>query len=343
MKNSLKAAFLLAMLFAVTILSSCAKKAEQSDGEAKYYDFGAVTEIKEGQKNIYVVLKVLNSQYWQDITDGITDAGNELNCNIYVGGPESESDWQTQAMMINKAVNEAGADAIIVSPANSTALSETINGVHQKGIPVILVDTILNSNDFDICYMTDNLKAGESAAQEMIRQLKAGGVSENDNADIAIQITSVSSQTVIDRLAGFNQYWASNAPKNWHVLDEVKLNDGDKDRAKQNGLDFINEYPDIKGMFACNNSSTVGFVNSLNECGRNDIVLVGFDYADETAALVASDKHHVSTIVQNQYNMGYEGLKTAVSILDGDPAEYKFIDTGIIAVNHDNQPDYENS
>lgn len=309
--------------------------------QAELHDFEPVTEIKDGQKNIYVVLKVMTSQYWQDIIRGITDAGKELNCNVYIGGPSGEGDWESQKKLLDKAVNELGADAIIISPASSSALIDDLSEIHDSGLPVILVDTTINGSGYDACYMTDNLQAGEFAAKEMVDALLESGVSPDENASIAIQITSVSSQTIIDRLAGFNQYWAVNAPSGWVVLDEVKTNNGNKERAKQNCVDFLADYPDIKGFFGCNNSSTVGFVEGVTEAGRKDIVLVGFDYADETAALVADDEYRASTVVQNQYDMGYDGLKNAVGILDGDENEYKFIDTGVVVINKSNYKEYE--
>ena len=331
--------FIFAAILVIS-LAGCGKKADNEGEKTARFEFEPVTEIKEGQKNIYVVLKVITSQYWQDIAQGVADAGTEIGCNVYMGGPEGEGDWETQRDMLEQAANELGADAILLAPASSSALSDTLAGIRAKKIPVILVDTIVNSDDFDVCYMTDNLNAGELAAAEMIQRLKNSGVSINDSASIAIQITSTSSQTVIDRLAGFNQYWAANAPKNWYVLDEVKLNNGNKEVAEQNCIDFIDTYHDLKGMFGCNNSSTVGFVKGLEEKNRKDFALVGFDYADETAALVA-ESNSAATIVQNQYNMGYEGLKTAAAILDGTPADYKFVDTGTVVINHNNQKDYE--
>ncbi len=337
---------LAASVFLMSVLLLCGCSADSNSkppnaAESTIYDFEPVTKIKDGQKNIYVVLKVMNSQYWQDIIDGTAAAGNESGCNVYVGGPSGEGDWQTQKEMLDRAVNELGADAVLLAPSDSSSLVQETAEIYSSGIPVILVDTIVNGESYNTCYMTDNLQAGELAAEEMLEQLISKGTDEKEELSIAIQITSTASQTVIDRLAGFNQYWAANAPENWKVLDEVKLNNGDKDKAKQNCLDFMAQYPDLKGVFGCNNSSTVGFVNGLTENNRNDIVLVGFDYADETAALVASDNFSASTIVQNQYSMGYKGVKDALDVLNGKKSEYKFIDTGTVVINHGNYREYE--
>lgn len=333
------------LIYVLCLFASCQAEVpeESSNAAPEYFDFEAVTEIVEGRPDVYVVLKVLTSQYWQDIVRGVTDAGIDSGANVYVGATAAESDWQGQQRLLEEAM-DAGADAIILAPGNSSMLCEYVGEIHSAGIPVILVDTILNDTDiFDTCYMTDNLSAGELAAEEMIQLLKESGLSEDESASIAIQITSISSQTVIDRLAGFNQYWSANAPKNWVVLDEVKLNNGDSAVAKQNCIDFLEMYPDLKGVFGCNNSSTVGFANGLTELNANGVILIGFDYADETAALVASDEWMASSVVQNQYNMGYEGLMNAMGIISGNAPEFKFVDTGALVITQENYITYEES
>ena len=342
MKKIVGAVFGICILSISLLLSGCEREKPLPDVPSEEIaDFEPVTEVKDGRKNIYVVLKVMTSQYWQDVIAGVTDASKETDCNVYVGGAIGEGDWESQRELINKAVNECNADAFVVAPSSSSKLIETIGGVYESGRPVVLVDTIINGESFETCYMTDNISAGELAAKEMLKIMTENGVSKEEQIYIAMQIPSMSSQTIIDRLAGFNQYWAINAPGNWHILDDIRLNNGDKERAKEIAVDLLKEHPDIKCFLGCNNSATVGFANALKEMDRSDILMVGFDYSDEIAELVASDKFKASTIVQNQYDMGYDGLKQASDILDGKKSEYKFVDTGIVVIGHDNYKEYE--
>ena len=342
-KKARKNIILLLLICMALFLNGCGKEPVEETADKEYFEFEAVTEIQPGRPNVYVVLKVLTSQYWQDIVHGITDAGNDCNVNVYIGAAKGEGDWEVQEALMEEAAYR-GADAIILAPGSSSMLTSCARDIRKKGIPVILVDTILNDTDsFDSCYMTDNLQAGELAAEEMILLLKESGLSESEPASIAVQITSVSSQTVIDRLAGFSQYWSANAPKSWVILDNVGLNNGDSQVAKQNCIDVLEAYPNIKGVFGCNNSSTVGFANGLTEANRTDVILVGFDYADETAHLVASPDWCAATVVQSQYNMGYDGLITAIQIIKGEAAEYKFVDTGALVIDENNYLTYEQS
>lgn len=343
MKNILRKIILLtaaAVLFSAFI--SCGKKDDDSTAaqEQSGYEFTPAGEIIDGRRDIYVVLKIVTGDYWEGIIDGLTDAGNDLGCNVYIGGSKTEADWDVQLEMIEDAC-ERGADAIVFSPASSSDFAEATDKLHSENIPLVLVDTILTSGYYDVCYMTDNFQAGLLAAEKLISMLQEAGYSGNDDVQIAIQTTTISSQTVIDRIAGFNKYWMMNAPKKWKIIDDIKFNQGDSDLALQNGKDFISDYPDLKAMAAFNNSSSVGFAKAISESGRNDIILSAFDYSKEVAAMIDDKNYTAATVVQKQYDMGYRGVESALDILDGKEAEYKFIDTGVIVIDERNYKEYE--
>lgn len=309
------------------------------ENEKEYISFEAATETVSGRKDIYAILKVINSQYWQDIIQGMADAANEQNCNLYVGGCLTEGNYVIQEQLLEEA-RMRNADAVVLAPANSNNLIESVRKIHDSGIPVILVDTILNCDDYDTCFMTDNLKAGAMEAEEVISLMHEKGVKDYEEADIAIQISNENSQTIIDRIAGFNQYWSVYAPPSWKIIDEIKVNNGDVQKAKQFCLDYIGEYPNLKAVVGCNNSSTVGFAKGLAESGRTDIVLGGFDFADETAELIKSEEWDASTVVQKQYDMGHNGVVTASELILGKTPDYKFVDTGVLIVNRSNYNEY---
>lgn len=322
------------------LLSGCSENSRQQPAEkpsqgSLYEEFALVTEPVEGYRNIYLVVKSFQSQYWQQLIQGAADAGAAVNCNIYLGGTYFETGLEFQNQLLREAA-ASNADAIILAPIDSSLQTEIVRTVRNQGIPVILIDTILNSSDYDVCYMTDNLQAGELAARELLRQMKASGISADAPAQIAIQVGSTSSQTIVDRLAGFSQYWSKYAPPQWTVLDDVRCNDGDTDTATQFCLEYLEAYPDLKGVFGCNNGSTVGFARGLLESGRRDIALVGFDYSEEIAQLISCGQCPASTVIQHQYEMGYQGVRHAAAILDGSSVHQKFIDTGVYVVNQDN-------
>lgn len=342
--NNIKLRIIILILFSALLaafISGCSENNDTAEEEAAQIpEFTRETDIIEGRKNIYLIVKNLTSSYWQVIIDGVRDAGKELDCNIYSSGSSSELQWELQSALIDKAVAE-GADAVIFAPNDSVKLSGKVSEVYRSGIPVVLVDTVVNTEDYTICYMTDNLYAGQNAAKEMISRFEEAGISRDEEAYVAIQIGAISSQTISERLAGFCQYWTKNAPKQWMIIDEVKYNEGSVDIAVNCAEELLDSYSGIKGVFGTNNGSTVGFARVIKERQRTDIAVVGFDYSDEMKELILDSDYNAATMLQKQYAMGQYAVKSAIDAIDGKQSEIKFVDTGVAVVNKNTISDPE--
>lgn len=292
-----------------------------------------VAAKKDGQKTVYFLTKILGNQYWSVVEQGARDAAAELGVKVVVTGLASEAEIEKQVQQLQDAVS-AKADAICIGPVDSTAMANPVTDAFKSNIPVVIVDTMIKSDNYSAALMTNNVEAGKTAAKEMIARLKKAGVAETAKAQVAIQIGNSGSQTIIDRLKGFNEYWNANAPKTWEVLNkDIKVNDGDITKAVGFTQDFLTTYPNLKGVFGANNGSTVGFVTGLKEAKRTDIVMVGFDFSKEMESMIRDGKFEVATILQKQYMMGYEGVKTAVDLANGKKPAQKQIDTGVQVVD----------
>ena len=327
------AAVLMGVILCLSLLG-CAKSANEELSVKPAPDFVPLNEIIEGRKNIYLIVKIFEgSSYWQVIIDGARDGGDDYDCNVYYSGSYAETDWESQEKLLDAAA-AAGADAILLAPDDSVSLSGKIDEIYNKGTPIVLIDTITNTDNYDVCYMTDNLMAGQNAAEEMLSLLRKNGISDSDSIQIGIQVGATSSLTIIERLAGFLQYWSKNAPTSWEVIPDIKCNEGDVDKAVECAEELL-EYPNLKGMFGTNNGSTVGLAKAIKEQERKDIALVGFDYSNEIAELIDDDEYIASTILQRQYNMGYTGVESALKLTNGQGMSVKFEDMGVIVVNKD--------
>jgi ribose transport system substrate-binding protein len=291
---------------------------------------------KDEQKTVYFLTKILGNQYWSVVEQGAKDAAAELGVKLVVTGLASEAEIEKQVQQLQDAVS-AKAAAICIGPVDSTAMANPVTDAFNSNIPVVIVDTMINTENYSAALMTNNVEAGKTAAKEMITRLKKSGVAETAKAQIAIQIGNSGSQTIIDRLKGFNEYWTANAPKAWEVLNnDIKVNDGDITKAVGFTQDFLTAYPDLKGVFGANNGSTVGFVTGLKESKRTDIVMVGFDFSKEMESMIREGNVEVATILQKQYMMGYEGVKTAVDLANGKKPAQKQVDTGVQVVDKTN-------
>ena len=302
-------------------------------------DFVPITEIKEGRKNVYAVLKVIKGDYWSEVVRGLKDGGEAAGCNVYMGGSLREMDWQTQKELLDE-LKERKADAVILAPSDSVHLIPAAKELHNKKTPLILVDTVLNSEDHAACFVSNNFEAGEKAAKEMLRLLQASGLKGTEKATVAIKVSSLSSHTMVERVEGVSSYWAANAPANWKLSEKTLVDFGDGGLSQKLGEEAIKNISDLKGFISCNNRATVSAVEAIKGSNRKDLTLVGFDYAKETAAMIADADLNAATVVQNQYEMAYDGVKAAAEAIGGkhiDDHVYK--DTKVI--NRENYKAFE--
>lgn len=290
---------------------------------------------ESAEKNITVIIKGMGNAYWSILQAGAEKAGQDLNCNVTVQGIPNEVDIEVQLGLLQNAVS-AKADAIVIAVADSKAEASAVSEAFQSGIPIVMIDTKAATEDYNVALLTNNVEAGRLAAAQLIEKLK-NKVAEDEPAEIAMQIGSAGSQTIILRMEGFEAYWKENAPESWVLLsDDVKVNDGDISKAIQFGHDFLTAYPNLKGFFSPNNGSTVGFATALKEANRTDITMVGFDFSPEMQEIVRDENFNVATMLQRQYLMGYDGVRLALELANGGEVAEKDIDTGVLAVDFAN-------
>ena len=341
MQKSRIAAIAAAML--TISLSGCQAKEAAETEQPPYEDFSQVCVSSDADsKDIYVVTKAHHSSYWEILCQGAQQAGNELNYNIYTGGTVYETDLDGQNRLLEKA-QTAGADAVLMAPSNSNVAYPILQEMKASGIPVILVDTISNSIDFDACFMTDNMQAGRIAAEDMLKKLKNAGNSEDQSLQVGIQVGSLASQTIIERVAGFFEYWTEHAPEKWSISEQIYCNEGSIAKATELTEEMMLSSGYLRGLVGCNNGSTVGLATALKESGRKDLVLVGFDFSDEIAELIHDKDYAASTVVQHQFEMGYQGVMAASALFEGNYQDGRFVDTQVELIDSQNVEEYEAS
>ncbi len=266
-------AVLLSIVLSIS-LTGCSETKEQEQSFRPSPDFKPLNKTVDGRKNIYLIVKNLESSYWKVMIEGAKAGGDDFQCNIYYSGTYVETDWKEHERLLD-AAEDAGADAILLAPDDSVKLSGKIDEIYKRGTPIIFLDTIANTDSYNVCYMTDNLMVGQQAAEEMMSQLKKSGVSEKEKIQIGLQLGAASSQTISERLAGFFKYWSKNAPKSWEVIQDIECNDGYLDKAEECAEKML-KYPKLRGVFDTNNSSTRGFAKVVRDHKRKKLPEIGY-------------------------------------------------------------------
>ena len=308
-------------------------QAASDTGESAVVDYTCIAN-EGSQEKIYVILKNYHGDYWKKVIQGVTEAAEQIDEAVYLGGIDNETDVSGQISLIEKA-QQQGADGILLAPANSNALVESCQEIKNQNISLVLIDSSINSDAYDTCYMTGNMEAGQIAAREMLSMLSDQGNTDQDSLEVGILLSSDSSQAMVNRVSGFLEYWAKYAPEKWTINQDIRLNGGDMENAQADVSELLRNNRHIKGLYGCNNTSTKGIAAVLMRAARKDIVMAGFDLAEETASLIRDPDYHGITLLQKQEQMAYKGMLSLDQQIRGEKPEQKYIDTGVLLVDRD--------
>lgn len=279
-------------------------------------------------QNITVIVKATTSPYWQTVFAGAEAAAEELGVNLTTQGAAEESDIAGQIAILENAVTQ-GPDAIVLAPTASEPLGAPIDRAAES-VPIIMIDSAAQTEAYASFLTTDNFAAGQLAADALADAIEAlRGAPEGEIA-ILTALPGVGSLTQRDE--GFR-----DGLGNYPGLTEVanRFNNNDATQALSNTLDILVANPNLVGIFADNLPMGVGAGRAIAERGTEDqVAVVAFD-SDDAEIGYLQEGQIKALVVQNPYRMGYEGVKTAVAVINGETVE-KDIDTGVTIVTQEN-------
>jgi len=271
------------------------------------------------------------SDFWKLAEAGVAKAQGEL--------PDFELQFkypaQGTAAMQNSLMDDlvaAGTDAIMISSADPKNSVDAFNRIAAQ-IPLFTTDSDAPSSTRLAYLGSSNMLAGVQAGEEMVKALPGGGKCmgfvgflEADNAK--------------ERIAGFRQAIEGKGIE----LVDVRGDDVDFARARTNVDDVLVANPEITCMVGFYSYNPPKIYEALQAAGKlNAITVVAFDEDPVTLGAVREGSF-ASTVVQQPFEWGYQGMKLMAAYLDGDksgvPAD------GIIivptkVVNKDNVDEFE--
>ncbi|WP_426841110.1 ABC transporter substrate-binding protein [Glaesserella parasuis] len=276
---------------------------------------------------IAVIVKSANSTFWQNVRKGAETAGADLGGKYKVTfqGPESETAIDAQVNMVDNAVNR-GVAGIVLAASDPVALVPAVRKAYESGIPVVLIDSGLNSDGkyYQSFLATDNRAAGKLAAEKLLAKVKGGKV--------AVMSFTQGAASAIERTGGFIDEVKSKA--DYKIVGPYYSN-SEMVTALNQTEDVLGSNPDLAAIFGANEPTAVGMARAVKQKGfAGKIVAVGFDGNSDLQNFVR-DGTLDGIVVQSSYQMGYKGVDTIGKIIKGEKVE-KVIDTGVVYVTKEN-------
>jgi ribose transport system substrate-binding protein len=282
---------------------------------------------------IAVIPKGTTHEYWKSIHAGAEKArlelaGQGIDVTIIWKGPLKEDDREQQMQVVENFVGEQ-VSGIVLAPLDKKALVAPVETAVAGKIPVVIIDSALESKAPSSFVATDNREGGRIAGRHLGQLLGGHG-------NVILLRYAVGSASTEEREEGFLEVMRKDFP-DIKLLSTDQHAGATRDSAKTVAENLLNRYGErVNGVFASNESAAAGMLLALRDAGLagGKVKFVAFD-AGETinAGLKAGDVQ--GFVVQNPLAMGYLGVKTLVAVLRGEKVPAT-IDTGVAFVTREN-------
>jgi ribose transport system substrate-binding protein len=276
---------------------------------------------------IAVIPKSTNLVFWQSVVAGAREAGKDYGYQIDWNGPDRETNSAGQIQIIDDAIAHQ-VEGVVLAPVDRRELVPAVEKLAALKIPCAIIDSGLDSVQFLSFASTDNYQGGVLAAQRMGRMLGGKG-------RVLVVRHIAGSHSTAKRVSGFTETISNSFPG---ITIADSQSGGDTvEGARQATAAMLAQHPDAQGVFACNITTSVGALQALQAANLPGVKLVAFD-PDKTLLDGLRVGQVDAIILQNPYQMGYEGVKV-VALHNNGQSSPRLINTGIEMVTSETLTD----
>ncbi|HPY30301.1 MAG TPA: substrate-binding domain-containing protein [Verrucomicrobiota bacterium] len=286
---------------------------------------------------IAVIPKGTTHEFWKSVHAGAVKAQRELaaqgvKIELFWKGPLKEDDRDQQIQVVENFMTRR-VDGMVLAPLDSQALAAPVANAAKAGIPVVIFDSDLKSDQYVSFVATDNYQGGCLAAEHLAKLL-------NGQGNVILLRYAVGSASTEAREAGFLDTLRKHP--GLKVISSDQYGGATRETAYQAAQNLLNRYGrEVHGVFAPNESTAIPMAKALRDIGQGGgrVKMVGFDAGTQSVQdLRAGDVQGL--VVQNPLRMGYAGVMTLVRHLRGEPVA-KRVDTGVTLVTAENMEQAE--
>lgn len=299
MKRKMLSVLMVGML-CVSLLAGCGGKEENSAKEG----------TSDEKKTIAIVPWDMSMSFEAEFEQAAREAIEAKGWEAVTMDPAG--DWAKEYTIIENLVTQ-GVDGIIYTAIDTEGANDAVALANEAGIPIIDFDCLASEGKASASVQYDDTKGGEMAAEECMKALNG-----KEDAKIVVfeEEPSIASSGL--RVNGFQSYLDKNYPN----VEVVKNRTSDR---TSNGCyawasDMITAHPEADAFFLYWNESTMATYNALQDAGKTDVVVVGYDATKEQQKVmqdVGKECKLVASPGMSAKKMADKCFEYMVDILDG--------------------------
>ncbi len=282
------------------------------------------------QMYIPVIAKTIDFAFFEQLQQGVMEAAKDYGIKTIFEGPKIGEPLDVQLNTFKKALEE-NPQAIVLIGLDATALTPYLEQAEARNIPVVGLDTGVDSPIFKTTVGIDNYGAGELAGSKMGELLGGEG-------KVGVLAVSEPIKVSTERADGFMNVLRERYP-NIQIIPVTYSLDSRTDAAEA-ARNILKSHPDITGLFGINALMNEGILDALEEFDKiGKVKVVAFD-SGKTITDAIRKGIVVGSITQKPVEMGYQSIVTAIQAARGERLP-EYIDTGFLWYDRSNIDDLE--
>ncbi len=276
---------------------------------------GCAGEAPEAKKQRIVILTNGDHPFWNACEAGAKEAEKELgladdNLELSFERADFTVKGQVDKLRQYSLATDIVALGISVYDNTNPAIAEELKKLKESGIKIVTIDGEIDRDkyrDVRFAYLgTDNIVAGEELG-------KATAAVRPEGGKYAVFVGNKGNANAKARIEGFRNGVSE-------AFDEVTvLNDGGKPavaaKMVQDALDRDGDITTLVGIWAYNGPAAVQIAEQRDLL--DELTIVTFDAAEASVKAMEEGKLEVM-VVQNPFNMGYQGVKLLKALVEDD-------------------------
>jgi ribose transport system substrate-binding protein len=268
-----------------------------------------------------IILENDNSPFWDAARAGLQDAESELKLRQRGLRAVLEINNGTPAGQVEK-LQQFGAESDIVGigvsavDADNSAVADELRKLQRKGVKIVTIDSDVDRAKFRDCRFafigTENLIGGLELG------VCAKGLRPSGGGYVTF-VGRSGAQNAIERIRGFEEGAGPKFVALDHMVDDVDLA-----RARDNVRNAIQNHKGklttLVGIWSYNAPAITDVVKEMGN--RNEFTIVAFDA--EPIAIEEIGRGNIDAmVVQNPYQMGYQGVHLMAALYENDQKTVK--------------------
>ena len=262
-------------------------------------------------KKYAVILKTQATDFWVKMWKGVEAETAAKGVKVDLYSAQSEDDLEGQLTILESCIQQ-GYDGIAIAPLSGVNVLPGIGEATAKGITIVDVDEkfdeteLANQGGACVAFVaTDNVAVGAKGAQYIVDTAGEG-------AKVAIIEGKSGNQSSEDRTEGAKQAFTDGK------MDIISSQAADWDRQKAMDIasTLIQQNPDLKGIYCCNDGMALGAVQAVINANKlGEIMIVGTDGDAEAVSSIANNELS-ATVAQDPAQIGATSLDLLIEAVE---------------------------